>query len=68
MRVESVPADRGFWVGTSDKDRVYVQLTGTAESDLVEGELVSRHLDVDSLCCQQVGAFGAFDARLGGQP
>ena len=32
VRVESVPADEGFWVGTSETDRVYVQLTGTSES------------------------------------
>ncbi len=32
VRVESVPADEGFWVGTSDTDRVYIQLTGTSES------------------------------------
>ena len=32
VRVQSVPADEGFWVGTSDKDRVWVQLTGTSES------------------------------------
>jgi hypothetical protein len=31
--VESVPADEGFWVGTSTTDRVWVQLTvGNAES------------------------------------
>lgn len=31
--VQSVPADEGFWVGDSEADRVWVQLTGgTAES------------------------------------
>lgn len=33
-RVQSVPADEGFWVGTSDQDRIWVQLSGTGgESD-----------------------------------
>ena len=33
-KVQSVPADEGFWVGTSRDDRVWVQLTGTrGESD-----------------------------------
>jgi hypothetical protein len=30
--VQSVPADEGFWVGTSETDRVWVQLSGTDES------------------------------------
>ncbi|RBY88280.1 hypothetical protein [Blastococcus sp. TF02A-26] len=30
VQVLSVPADEGFWVGTSDTDRVWVQLTGEA--------------------------------------
>lgn len=30
--VESVPADEGFWVGTSATDRVWVQLAVSAES------------------------------------
>jgi hypothetical protein len=34
VRVQSVPADEGFWVGTSETDRLWVQLTGTrGESD-----------------------------------
>ena len=32
MTVWSVPADEGFWVGTSDTDRVWVQLIGPVES------------------------------------
>ena len=32
VRVQSVPADEGFWVGTSETDRIWVQLTGTGES------------------------------------
>jgi len=30
--VQSVPADEGFWVGTSDTNRIWVQLTGAGES------------------------------------
>lgn len=34
VRVQSVPADEGFWVGTSEQDRLWVQLSGTrGESD-----------------------------------
>jgi RNA polymerase sigma factor (sigma-70 family) len=32
VRVQQVVADEGFWVGTSPRDRVWVQLTGTRES------------------------------------
>ena len=39
VRVLSVPADEGFWVGSSDQDRVCVQLTGEAgESPYQVGE------------------------------
>ena len=43
VRVQSVPADEGFWVGTSQSDRIWVQLTGTrGESDykVKEGDTV----------------------------
>ena len=30
VQVLSVPADEGFWVGTSDQQRVWIQLTGEA--------------------------------------
>jgi hypothetical protein len=43
VRVLTVPADEGFWVGTSDADRVWVQLTGeTGESpyQVAEGDSV----------------------------
>jgi hypothetical protein len=33
--VQSVPADEGFWAGTSETDRVWVQLSGTGESGYV---------------------------------
>jgi hypothetical protein len=29
VRVQSVPADEGFWVGPSEQDRLWVQLSGT---------------------------------------
>lgn len=32
VTVQSVPADEGFWVGSSATDRVWVQLTGSGES------------------------------------
>lgn len=32
VTVQSVPVDAGFWVGTSETDRVWVQLTGPGES------------------------------------
>ena len=41
--MNSVSADEGFWVGTSDTDRVWVQLTGTGESSYTatEGDTVN---------------------------
>lgn len=43
VQVLSVPADEGFWVGTSDAERVWVQLTGTGESpyQVQEGDTVN---------------------------
>ena len=32
VQVLSVPADEGFWVGSSDTERVWIQLTGEGES------------------------------------
>lgn len=33
-KVQSVPSDEGFWVGTGEQDRIWIQLTGTGgESD-----------------------------------
>ena len=43
VRVLSVPADEGFWVGTSDAQRVWVQLTGEAGESpyqVTEGDVV----------------------------
>jgi len=43
VTVLSVPADEGFWIGTSDADRVWVQLIGPGESPYVvrPGDTVS---------------------------
>ncbi len=61
VQVLSVPADEGFWVGSSDTQRVWVQLTGEAgespyqvqEGDRVdfEGTVVAH----DAGFPQQVG-------------
>jgi hypothetical protein len=43
VKVQSVPADEGFWVGASEQDRLWVQLTGTGgESDykVKEGDTI----------------------------
>ena len=74
VQVLSVPADEGFWVGTSDSQRVWVQLTGEAgespyqvtEGDTVdfEGAVVAH----DEAFATEVGvdeAEGA--AQLGSQ-
>jgi RNA polymerase sigma factor (sigma-70 family) len=43
VRVQQVAADEGFWVGTSPRDRVWVQLAGTRESrpEIQRGDRVS---------------------------
>jgi RNA polymerase sigma factor (sigma-70 family) len=43
VRVHSVPADEGFWIGWADQARVWVQLTGSTESPMTVrvGQLVS---------------------------
>jgi hypothetical protein len=61
VQVLSVPADEGFWVGTSDEQRVWVQLTGeegespyqVTEGDVVdfEGTVVAH----DASFAEQVG-------------
>jgi hypothetical protein len=35
VAVQSVPANEGFWVGTGEDDRIWVQLTGADESGYV---------------------------------
>jgi hypothetical protein len=69
VRVLSVPADEGFWFGTSETERVWVQLTGEAgespyqvqEGDLVdlEGTLVEH----DAAFAEQVGVDAAEGAQ-----
>jgi len=48
--VESVPADEGFWVGSSATDRLWVQLTGSSESpfQVAAGQRVSFTGTVES--------------------
>ena len=43
--VQSVPADEGFWIGSSDSDRVWVQFTTGAESavTITPGQLLDLH-------------------------
>ena len=43
VRVLTVPADEGFWVGTSDQQRTWIQLTGEAGESpyqVTEGDTV----------------------------
>ena len=69
VRVLSVPADEGFWLGTSETERVWVQLTGEAgespyqvqEGDLVDFEgTVEAH---DAAFAEQVGVDAAEGAQ-----
>ena len=68
-RVLSVPADEGFWLGTSETERVWVQLTGEAgespyqvqEGDLVDFEgTVEAH---DAAFTEQAGVDDAEGAQ-----
>lgn len=68
-RVLSVPADEGFWLGTSETERVWVQLTGEAgespyqvqEGDLVDFEgTVEAH---DGAFAEQSGVDDAEGAQ-----
>jgi RNA polymerase sigma factor (sigma-70 family) len=45
IRVESVPADEGFWIGVRHGDRLWVQISNPGESSAVvrPGDLVSFH-------------------------
>ncbi len=58
--VQSVPSDEGFWVGPSEAERIWVQLTGTDESGYVvrQGdrvELTGRIVEHDPGFAGQVG-------------
>ncbi|WP_113801747.1 hypothetical protein [Blastococcus sp. TF02-8] len=60
VQVLAVPADEGFWVGTSDTERIWVQLTGSGESpyQVQEGDTVDFQGTVvahSSGFAQQVG-------------
>lgn len=59
LTVLSVPADEGFWVGTGDTDRVWVQLIGAGESPYVV-----RAGDTVSFAGVVVGHGGDFAARV----
>lgn len=70
VRVQSVPADEGFWVGSSKADRVWVQLSGAAAEspfkvkpgdhvDFDGGKLVPTAAGFPA----QVGVTGAEGAR-----
>ena len=55
-RVLSVPADEGFWLGTSETERVWVQLTGEAGESpyqVQEGDLV----DLEGMVVEHDAAF-----------
>lgn len=58
VTVQSVPANEGFWVGTGETDRVWVQLSGSGESGYVvqPGDRVSF-----------AGTVVAHDAAFAGQ-
>ena len=62
-RVQQVGADEGFWVGTSERDRVWVQLTGTRES----GFRVEPGYKV-TFAGRMVGNSGNFTQRAGVTP
>jgi hypothetical protein len=50
-RVLAVPADEGFWLGTSETERVWVQLTGEAGESpyqVQEGDLVDLEGTVEA--------------------
>ncbi len=51
VRVLAVPADEGFWLGTSETERVWVQLTGEAGESpyqVQEGDLVDLEGTVEA--------------------
>ena len=68
-RVLSVPADEGFWLGTSETERVWVQLTGEAGESpyqVQEGDLVAFEGTVeahDAAFAEQAGVDDAEGAQ-----
>ena len=69
VRVLSVPADEGFWVGTSERDRIWVQLTGAGESpyDVDKGDRVDFTGEVVRTPPGFPDRVGVSDAEGGGQ-
>ncbi|TFV86176.1 hypothetical protein [Blastococcus sp. CT_GayMR16] len=70
VRVLSVPADEGFWVGTSDQQRVWVQLTGeVGESpyQVTEGDTVDFEGTVVAHDAAFAAGVGVDDAEGAGQ-
>jgi RNA polymerase sigma factor (sigma-70 family) len=68
-RVQQVAADEGFWVGTSPRDRVWVQVTGTRESrpKIQGGDRVSftgRMVEHQPGFARRVGVTAAEGGRL----
>ena len=70
VRVLTVPADEGFWVGTSDTERVWVQLTGEAGESpyqVQEGDTVDFTGTVVAHDAGFAGQVGVDDAEGAGQ-
>jgi hypothetical protein len=68
VMVQSVPADEGFWLGPSETERVWVQLSGTGESGYVvrQGdrvELTGRVIANDPGFANRVGVDAAEGAE-----
>lgn len=68
VTVLSVPADEGFWIGTSETDRVWVQLTAGGESpyQVTEGDIVDLDgalVAHDAAFAEQVGVTAAEGAE-----
>ncbi len=70
VQVLTVPADEGFWVGTSDTERVWVQLTGQAGESpyqVREGDTVDFTGTVVAHDAGFAGQVGVDDAEGAGQ-
>ena len=69
VQVLSVPADEGFWLGTSETERVWVQLTGEAGESpyqVQEGDLVDLEgtvVEHDAAFAEQAGVDTAEGAQ-----
>ena len=70
VRVLSVPADEGFWVGSSDTQRVWVQLTGEAGESpyqVKEGDVIDFQGTVTAHDPSFTGQVGVDEAEGAGQ-